>query len=72
MNAIKYYSIPKKGLSLKAWNYFISKYGTPSLMTFYAPCGGHPYWIANVLGKIETVTPEEIKATFSKLGKNLI
>lgn len=71
MNLIKYSSQPKQGLSLKAWKYFVLKYGTPKTMAFYSPCGAHPYWMACINGKMEIVTPEEIRG-FIKNGEKFI
>jgi hypothetical protein len=66
---VRYEERPESGPSADAWDFFTNTYGTVKQMTFYSSCGGQSYWMTTIDGKIQTVTPLELKATFPKLGK---
>lgn len=68
MNYVKYDSRPDSGLSADAWDYFTATYGRVKMMTLCSPCGVKSYWLANINGRIETATPEEVRG-FTKTGK---
>jgi hypothetical protein len=63
MSYVRYQSRPDSGPSMNAWDYFTEKFGRFKELTLCAPCSntGSSFWMININGNIETVTPVEIR-----------